>query len=64
MEQKRLGDIATYINGYAFKPEDRGTEGLPIIRIQDLTGNSYDVGEIPHWVFYRRPPEGAEDGNV
>ena len=20
MEQKRLGDIATYINGYAFKP--------------------------------------------
>ena len=44
MEQKRLGDIATYINGYAFKPEDRGTEGLPIIIIQDLTGNSYDVG--------------------
>lgn len=44
MEQKRLGDIATYINGYAFKPEDRGTEGLPIIRIQDLTGNSYDLG--------------------
>ena len=44
MEQKRLGDIATYINGYAFKPKDRGTEGLPIIRIQDLTGNSYDLG--------------------
>lgn len=30
-----LGDVATYINGYAFKPEDRGAEGLPIIRIQD-----------------------------
>ena len=44
MEYKRLGDIATYINGYAFKPEDRGNEGLPIIRIQDLTGNSYDLG--------------------
>ena len=44
MEEKRLGDIATYINGYAFKPEDRGTEGLPIIRIQDLTGNAYDRG--------------------
>lgn len=44
MEQKRLGDVATYINGYAFKPEDRGSEGLPIIRIQDLTGNAYDVG--------------------
>ncbi|WP_302194043.1 restriction endonuclease subunit S [uncultured Ruminococcus sp.] len=44
MEHKKLGDIATYVNGYAFKPEDRGTKGLPIIRIQDLTGNSYDLG--------------------
>ena len=44
MEQKRLGNLATYINGYAFKPEDRGKEGLPIIRIQDLTGNTYDLG--------------------
>lgn len=40
----KLGDVATYINGYAFKPEDRGEEGLQIIRIQDLTGNSYDLG--------------------
>ena len=44
MEYKKLGDIATYINGYAFKPEQRGNEGLPIIRIQDLTGNAYDLG--------------------
>ena len=44
MEQKRLGDIATYINGFAFKPEDRDSAGLPIIRIQDLTGNAYDLG--------------------
>ena len=44
MEHKKLGDIATYVNGYAFKPEDRGTKGLPIIRIQDLSGNSYDLG--------------------
>ena len=44
IEQKRLGDIATYTNGFAFKPEDRGTVGLPIIRIQDLTGNAYDLG--------------------
>ena len=21
----------------------------------------FDVKEIPHWVFYRRPPEGEED---
>lgn len=40
----KLGDLATYINGYAFKPEDRGEVGLPIIRIQDLTGNAYDLG--------------------
>ena len=40
----RLGDAATYINGYAFKPKDRGEKGLPIIRIQDLTGNAYDLG--------------------
>ena len=40
----KLGDVATYINGYAFKPEDRGEVGLTIIRIQDLTGNAYDLG--------------------
>ncbi|WP_303149059.1 restriction endonuclease subunit S [uncultured Cloacibacillus sp.] len=39
----RLGDVATYINGYAFKPEDWSQTGLPIIRIQDLTGNSYQA---------------------
>ena len=41
VETKRLGDIATYINGYAFKPDDWCKEGLPIVRIQDLTGTSY-----------------------
>lgn len=39
MEYKRLGDIATYINGYAFKPEQWGINGLPIIRIQNLTNS-------------------------
>ena len=39
----RLGDIATYINGYAFKPSAWSDTGLPIIRIQDLTGNSYQA---------------------
>ena len=39
----RLGDIATYINGYAFKPSDWSDTGLPIIRIQDLTGNLYQA---------------------
>ena len=39
----RLGDVATYINGYAFKPSDWSDTGLPIIRIQDLTGNAYQA---------------------
>lgn len=39
----RLGDVATYVNGFAFKPTDWSDEGLPIIRIQDLTGNSYQA---------------------
>lgn len=39
----RLGDIASYINGYAFKPSDWSDTGLPIIRIQDLTGNLYQA---------------------
>ena len=47
----RLGDVATYINGYAFKPGDWSDVGLPIIRIQDLTGTSYQLnyydGEYP-----------------
>ena len=41
MQTKKLGELATFINGFAFKPTDWGDTGLPIIRIQDLTGNSY-----------------------
>ena len=36
----KLGDLAQYINGKAFKPEDWKTTGLPIIRIQNLTDHS------------------------
>ena len=35
----RLKYIGNYINGYAFKPEDWSNKGMPIIRIQDLTGS-------------------------
>ena len=38
--QVPLGDIADFINGAAFKPEDWGEDGLPIIRIQNLTDSS------------------------
>ena len=49
--KKRLGEVASYINGFAFKPSDWSTSGLPIIRIQNLTGtnevfNYYD-GDYP-----------------
>jgi len=36
----KLGELAHYINGKAFKPEDWKTSGLPIIRIQNLTDSS------------------------
>ncbi len=35
-EIKKLGEVATYVNGYAFKPEDWVDKGIPIIRIQNL----------------------------
>lgn len=36
----KLGELAQYINGKAFKPEDWKISGLPIIRIQNLTDSS------------------------
>jgi type I restriction enzyme S subunit len=33
---KTLGEVATYINGRAFKPSEWETSGIPIIRIQNL----------------------------
>lgn len=35
-EIKKLGDVATYVNGYAFKPDHWTDDGVPIIRIQNL----------------------------
>lgn len=35
--QVPLGEVADFVNGAAFKPEDWGEDGLPIIRIQNLT---------------------------
>lgn len=48
--RSKLKYIGNYINGFAFKPSDWSSVGLPIIRIQDLTGSSdspnYYSGEI------------------
>lgn len=35
-----IGKVASFINGFPFKPEDWATSGLPIIRIQNLTDPS------------------------
>lgn len=51
---KYLGD---YQNGYPFKPEDRGDEGLPIIRISQLTSDdepAYFKGELDQRVKITR----------
>lgn len=46
----KMKHIGEYINGYAFKPSQWGTEGKQIIRIQDLTKTSeqpnYYDGEL------------------
>lgn len=33
---KKLGEVATFVNGYPFKPDDWEETGMPIIRIQNL----------------------------
>ncbi|MDA2897153.1 restriction endonuclease subunit S [Streptococcus pneumoniae] len=38
-----LGQVATFINGYAFKPQDWSSEGKEIIRIQNLTKTSKGI---------------------
>lgn len=42
----RLGDVASYVNGFPFKPSDWSDMGVPIIRIQDLTGNGYQMNRF------------------
>lgn len=48
----KLKQLGTFINGYAFKPEDWCNHGKKIIRIQDLTGSgnstNYFSGEIDY----------------
>lgn len=39
----KLGDAATFYNGYAFKPKDWASEGAEIIRIQNLTQSGKDI---------------------
>jgi type I restriction enzyme S subunit len=45
-----LGEVGVYVNGRGFKKSEWSTEGLPIIRIQNLTGSgaafNYFSGEL------------------
>ncbi|VPU01002.1 type I restriction-modification system, S subunit [Streptococcus pneumoniae] len=43
MKKVKLGQVATFINGYAFKPQDWSSEGKEIIRIQNLTKTSKGI---------------------
>lgn len=54
----RLVDVADYLNGYAFGPDDWKAKGLPIIRIQNLNNvdaefNYFD-GEIDERYIIRK----------
>ena len=42
MVEKTLGDVATYVNGRAFKPQEWEMSGSPIIRIQNLTNSTQE----------------------
>ena len=47
--EKRLGEVANFVNGRGFKPHEWKTSGLPIIRIQNLNGSdefNYYQGEF------------------
>ena len=50
-EPRSLLALADYINGYAFKPDDWGKQGLPIIRIEQLKNPDgpadYYAGQLP-----------------
>ena len=43
MAKMTLGDVATYVNGRAFKPAEWESIGRPIIRIQNLTNSSKEI---------------------
>lgn len=50
-QKTKVKYFGSFINGYAFKPEDWSDEGLPIIRIQDLSGSNdspnHTTREVP-----------------
>ena len=45
MEKVRLGDVCTIKGGYAFKSDWFSTEGVPIIRIGNITKDGLIIDE-------------------
>ncbi len=43
MKTVPLGQVADFVNGFAFKPSDWHEDGLPIVRIQNLTDHSKPI---------------------
>ena len=45
-----VGDLADYINGRAFKPEEWKTSGRPIVRIQNLNDSDakFNFSPVEH----------------
>jgi type I restriction enzyme S subunit len=61
VKRVRLGDTAKFINGAAFKPSDWADDGLPIIRIQNLTGTGESFNRTNRVV---RPELVVEPGDL
>jgi type I restriction enzyme S subunit len=61
VKKVRLGDTAKFINGAAFKPSDWADDGLPIIRIQNLTGTGESFNRTNRIV---RPELVVEPGDL
>lgn len=47
-ELKKIGDIAHVKSGYAFKSEWWIDEGVPVVKIKDIQGNTIDLGDLSH----------------
>ena len=47
-ELKKIGDIARVKSGYAFKSEWWIDEGVPVIKIKDIQGNTIDFNDLSH----------------
>lgn len=47
-ELKQIGDIAHVKSGYAFKSEWWIDEGVPVVKIKDIQGNTIDFSDLSH----------------